>query len=124
MEFQTNTTVEFNRHTDLLEKANSNRPHLIYQTVKPARLVDIVADSSSALGYTAKEAKQSLAKLPLISLERVIVLLSTWVTMKSVTLASISTHVVLLWMRHYTYTLFLVNYPWRSVLTANLIMEF
>ncbi|MCT0161411.1 alpha-L-rhamnosidase-related protein [Lactiplantibacillus pentosus] len=63
MEFQTNTTVEFNRHTDLLEKANSNRPHLIYQTVKPARLVDIVADSSSALGYTAKEAKQSLAKL-------------------------------------------------------------
>lgn len=111
MEFQTNTTVEFNRHTDLLEKANSNRPHLIYQTVKPARLVDIVADSSSALGYTAKEAKQSLAKLPTYQLGKGDSITFDLVTMKSVTLASISTHVVPLWMRRYTYTSFLVSYP-------------
>ncbi|MGF7427688.1 alpha-rhamnosidase [Lactiplantibacillus argentoratensis] len=63
MEFQTNTAIEFNRHTNLIEKANANRPHLIYHKVKPTRLVDIIADPSSALGYTAKQADLSLSNL-------------------------------------------------------------
>lgn len=61
--FQINTDVKFNHNEALLKKAEENTPKLKHETVKPVKIVDIVADKNAINGFKAVDSDKDINKL-------------------------------------------------------------
>ncbi|MDN2453971.1 alpha-rhamnosidase [Lactobacillus sp. UCMA15818] len=63
MEFQINQTIKFNHDTKLLKKAELAKPQLLYKTIRPERIVNIVKDEQALFGYRAVPTAQKIAEI-------------------------------------------------------------
>lgn len=62
--FQKNDDVRFIHDENFLQKAEECRPKLHYKTVRPTRLVEVVADETKLNGWGVVESEKDIQKLP------------------------------------------------------------